>query len=120
MAGVLKSLAMQLCLATSATFSVEGSHRLRARRPRRHPWCPWCATPPRRHSLRYRQDGDGTSASPHDEIVDAPANGGAEIVNLLKTGSAFYAPAVTRSRWPRDLKDKKRVVLRRLSTANKG
>ena len=28
-----------------------------------------------------------------DEIVDRTRNGGGEIVNLLKTGSAFYAPA---------------------------
>lgn len=30
-----------------------------------------------------------------DSIVDRTKNGGAEIVNLLKTGSAFYAPAAS-------------------------
>jgi malate dehydrogenase len=42
-----------------------------------------------------------TSQARIDEIVDRTRNGGAEIVNLLKTGSAFYAPALPRSRWPR-------------------
>ena len=36
-----------------------------------------------------------------DAIVQRTRDGGAEIVNLLKTGSAFYAPAPRRSRWPR-------------------
>src|SRR5574337_1172588 len=34
-----------------------------------------------------------TSQARIDEIVKRTANGGAEIVNLLKTGSAFYAPS---------------------------
>lgn len=30
-----------------------------------------------------------------DAIIDRTANGGAEIVALLKTGSAYYAPAAS-------------------------
>ncbi len=30
-----------------------------------------------------------------DEIIDRTRNGGGEIINLLKTGSAFYAPALS-------------------------
>ena len=36
-----------------------------------------------------------TSQARLDEIVERTRNGGAEIVNLLKTGSAFYAPAAS-------------------------
>ena len=46
-----------------------------------------------------------------DEIVNRTANGGAEIVNLLKTGSAFYAPAASAIDMAESyLRDKKRVL----------
>ena len=46
-----------------------------------------------------------------DEIVKRTANGGAEIVNLLKTGSAFYAPAASAISMAESyLLDKKRVL----------
>src|SRR2546429_923702 len=52
-----------------------------------------------------------TSQARIDEIVDRTRNGGAEIVNLLKTGSAFYAPAAAAIAMAESyLKDKKRVL----------
>jgi malate dehydrogenase len=46
-----------------------------------------------------------------DEIVKRTANGGAEIVNLLKAGSAFYAPAAAAIAMAESfLLDKKRVL----------
>src|SRR3954453_23879156 len=46
-----------------------------------------------------------------DAIVKRTANGGAEIVNLLKTGSAFYAPAASAIAMAESyLLDKKRVL----------
>src|SRR6187549_84496 len=46
-----------------------------------------------------------------DEIVQRTRDGGAEIVNLLKSGSAFYAPAASAVAMAESfLKDKKRVV----------
>lgn len=45
------------------------------------------------------------------EIVDRTRNGGAEIVSLLKTGSAFYAPATSAINMAEAyLKDKKRIL----------
>src|SRR5947208_14636796 len=52
-----------------------------------------------------------TSQARIDEIVDRTRNGGAEIVNYLKTGSAFYAPAASAIAMAESyLKDKKRVL----------
>jgi len=46
-----------------------------------------------------------------DEIIKRTRNGGAEIVGLLKTGSAYYAPASSAITMAESyLKDKKRVL----------
>ncbi len=45
------------------------------------------------------------------EIVDRTRNGGAEIVNLLKTGSAYYAPAAATAQMVEAVvRDKKRLI----------
>lgn len=51
------------------------------------------------------------SQSQVDAIVERTRNGGAEIVNLLKTGSAFYAPATAATAMAESyLKDQKRIL----------
>jgi malate dehydrogenase len=46
-----------------------------------------------------------------DAIVDRTRNGGAEIVSLLKTGSAYYAPASAAVEMAESiLKDKKKIL----------
>jgi malate dehydrogenase len=52
-----------------------------------------------------------TSQEKMDEIVQRTRDGGAEIVNLLKTGSAFYAPAASAIAMAESfLRDKRRVL----------
>src|SRR5215469_13270648 len=52
-----------------------------------------------------------TSAARIDAIVQRTRDGGAEIVNLLKTGSAYYAPAASAIAMAESyLRDKKRVL----------
>ena len=52
-----------------------------------------------------------TTKAKVDAIVTRTRNGGAEIVNLLKTGSAFYAPAASAIAMAESyLRDKKRVL----------
>ncbi len=52
-----------------------------------------------------------TSQARIDAIVDRTRKGGGEIVNLLKSGSAFYAPAASAIAMAESyLKDKKRVL----------
>ncbi len=46
-----------------------------------------------------------------DEIIDRTRNGGAEIVSLLKTGSAYYAPAAAVAQMVEAVvRDKKRLI----------
>jgi malate dehydrogenase len=46
-----------------------------------------------------------------DEIIDRTRNGGAEIVSLLKTGSAYYAPAAATTQMVEAIvRDKKRLL----------
>jgi len=46
-----------------------------------------------------------------DELVERTRQGGAEIVALLKTGSAYYAPSAAAARMARAVAEDARVVL---------
>lgn len=56
-------------------------------------------------------EGGKISQTRVDEIMDRTRNGGAEIVNLLKTGSAFYAPAASAIAMAKSfLQDEKQIL----------
>ena len=89
-----------------------GRDRLRARRPWRRPWCRCCAI---RRWPAFRLPDlvkmGWTTQERLDAIVQRTRDGGGEIVGLLKTGSAFYAPAAAAIQMAESyLKDKKRVL----------
>jgi malate dehydrogenase len=78
-----------------------GRDGLRAWRPRRHHGAAGALLDRGRHSAAGPgQDGWSTQEQ-LDKIVQRTRDGGAEIVGLLKTGSAYYAPAASAMRWPR-------------------
>ncbi len=111
MAGVLDSARFRYFLADEFNVSVRGRHRLRARRPRRH------MVPLVRYStvagipLPDLVKMGWTTQAALDAIVERTRKGGGEIVNLLKTGSAFYAPAASAIAMAESyLHDKKRVL----------
>jgi malate dehydrogenase len=54
---------------------------------------------------------DLLSAAAVDELVTRTRNGGAEIVGLLKTGSAYYAPSAAAARMARAVAEDSGVVL---------
>ena len=76
------------------------------------PWCRWCAIPPVAGiPLPDLVKMGWTTQARIDEIVDRTRDGGGEIVSLLKTGSAFYAPAASAIAMAESyLRDKKRVL----------
>ena len=90
MAGVLDSARFRTFIAQELGVSVTQHARLRAGRPRRHDG-----------AAAALLDAGGVpiteliEAERIEAIVDRTRNGGAEIVALLKTGSAYYAPAAS-------------------------
>ena len=73
-------------------------------------WCHPCAIPPWRNSPADLVKLGWTTQARLDAIIDRTRKGGGEIVGLLKTGSAFYAPAASAIAMAESyLKDKRRV-----------
>ena len=111
MAGVLDSAASAISSPTSSR-SRSRCHRVRHGWPRRHHRCRWCAIPPSPASRSADMIKMGwTTRRRITDIVQRTRDGGAEIVGLLKTGSAFYAPASAAIQMAEAyIKDKKRIL----------
>jgi malate dehydrogenase len=90
----------------------EGCHRLRSGRPWRHDGALGALFDGGRHPAARPGGKMGwTTQEKLDAIVQRTRDGGAEIVGLLKTGSAFYAPATSAIEMAEAyLKDQKRVL----------
>lgn len=105
-AGILDSARMRAFVAMETGFSVENIH---------------CyvmgghgdeMVPLKRHSnIAGIPLGEYFPAEKMEEIVNRTRKGGAEVINLLKTGSAYYAPAVAVAQMAEAiLKDKHLIV----------
>ena len=71
------------------------------------PWCRWCGL----SNVAGIPLTELMDQATIDRIVDRTANGGAEIVKYLKTGSAYYAPSAAAVEMAESiLKDKKKVL----------
>ena len=66
---------------------------------------------PSRCTVNGRALSDLLSASEIDELVDRTRNGGAEVVALLKTGSAYYAPSAAAARMAKAVIEDSGVVM---------
>ena len=110
MAGVLDSARMRCFLAEALDVSVEdvtafvlGGHGDTMVPLARYSTCAGIPIPDLVPSM--------ISQEKLDEILKRTANGGAEIVGLLKTGSAYYAPSLGAVEMAESiLKDKKRIL----------
>jgi malate dehydrogenase len=111
MAGVLDSARFRHFLSLEFNVSMRDVTAFRAGRPRRHDGAAGALLDRRRHPAA-RSGGDGLDhAGKLDAIVQRTRDGGAEIVGLLKTGSAFYAPATSAIEMAEAyLKDQKRLL----------
>lgn len=106
MAGVLDSARFRTFIAESADVSVEDVHAFvyGGHGDTMVPMTRYC-------SIAGVPLEKFLSKEKIDQLVDRAKNGGLEIVNFLKTGSAFYAPASSTVEMVEAIiKDKKRIL----------